>query len=80
MAHIVVQKADGDPSPAALTARLAGAFPGIQTFTLRPDLDPAYADKAWTAVEAADLVVVSLFVPRNRLGDPAPLRDAIWPS
>jgi beta-N-acetylhexosaminidase len=76
MAHIVVQKADGDPSPAALTAKLVAAFPGIRTFTLRPDLDPAYADKAWTAVEAADLVVVSLFVPRNRLGDPAPLRDA----
>ncbi len=76
MVHIVVQKADGDPSPAALTAKLAGAFPGIRTITLRPDLDPAYADKAWTAVEAADLVVVSLFVPRNRLGDPAPLRDA----
>ena len=76
MAHIVVQKADGDPSPAALTTKLAAAFPGIRTFTLRPDLDPAYADKAWTAVEAADLVVVSLFVQRNRLGDPAPLRDA----
>ena len=76
MVQIAVQKADGDPSPAALTAKLAAAFPGIRTFTLRPDLDPAYYATAWAAVEAADLVVVSLFVPRNRLGDPAPLRDA----
>ena len=76
MVQIVVQKTDGDPSPAALTARLAAAFPGVRTFTLRPDLDPAYCEKAWPAVDAADLVIVSLFVPRNRLGDPAPLREA----
>jgi beta-N-acetylhexosaminidase len=76
MVQIAVQKTDGDPSPAALTARLAAAFPGIRTFTLRPDLDPAYHEKAWSVVQAADLVIVSLFVQRNRLGDPAPLRDA----
>ncbi len=73
--QIVVQKADGDPSPAALTAKLAAAFPGIRTHTLRPDLDPAYYEKAWPTVDAADLVIISLFVPRNRLGDPAPLRE-----
>ena len=76
MVQIVVQKTDGDPSPAALTARLAAAFPGVRTFTLRPDLDPAYCEKAWPAVDAADLVIVSLFLPRNRLGDPTPLREA----
>jgi len=76
MIQIAVQKTDGDPSPAALTAKLAAAFPGIRTFTLRPDLDPAYYQKAWPVVEAADLIIVSLFVPRNRLGDPAPLREA----
>ncbi len=75
MVQIAVQKADGDPSPAALTGKLATVFPGIKSYTLRPDLDPAYYDKAWTAVEAADLIVISLFVPRNRLGDPAPLRE-----
>ncbi|MCX6561774.1 MAG: hypothetical protein NTZ26_14825, partial [Candidatus Aminicenantes bacterium] len=75
MVQIAVQKADGDPSPAVLTAKLAASFPGIKSYTLRPDLDPAYYEKAWPAVEAADLIIVSLFVPRNRLGDPAPLRD-----
>lgn len=76
MVQVVVQKTDGDPSPGILTARLTAAFPGLATFTLRPDLDRAYVEKAWPAIEAADLVIVSLFVPRNRLGDPAPLRDA----
>jgi beta-N-acetylhexosaminidase len=75
MVQIAIQKTDGDPSPAALTAKLAESFPGIRTFTLRPDLDPAYYEKAWPAVDAADLVIVSLFVQRNRLGDPAPLRE-----
>ncbi|MDD8026627.1 MAG: glycoside hydrolase family 3 N-terminal domain-containing protein [Acidobacteriota bacterium] len=75
MVQITVQKADIDPSPAALTAKLAAAFPGIKTFNLRPDLDPSAYDKAWPAIKAADLVVVSLFVPRTRLGDAAPLRE-----
>ena len=76
MIQIVVQKIDGDPSPVALATKLAAAFPGIRTFTLRPDLDPAYYERAWRAVEAAELVIVSLFVQRNRLGDPAPIREA----
>jgi len=76
MVNISVQKADGDPAPAALAAKLAAAFPGTTSFALRPDLDPAYYDKIWPAVREADLVLVSLFVPRNRLGDAAPLREA----
>lgn len=75
MVHIAVQKADGDPSPAALNAKLATAFPGLKSFVLRPDLDPAYYDRAWTAVKDSDWVIVSLFVPRSRLGDATPLRD-----
>jgi len=75
LVNISVQKNDGDPSPAALSAKLAAAFPGIQSFSLRPDQDPSYYEKAWPAVADADLVILSLFVPRNRLGDAAPLRD-----
>jgi beta-glucosidase-like glycosyl hydrolase len=74
--HIAVQKLDGDPSPAALTTRLAAVVPGLTSFTLRPDLDPAYYEQAWPAIEAADLVIVSLFVQRTRQGDPAPMREA----
>jgi beta-N-acetylhexosaminidase len=74
--NIAVQKFDGDPMPAALAAKMALAFPGTRSFTLRPDMDPAYYETVWKAVGESDLVVLSLFVPRNRIGDPAPLRDA----
>jgi beta-N-acetylhexosaminidase len=73
--HIVVQKSDPDPVPATLSAKLAAAFPGTPTFALRPDMDPAVYDKAWLAVRDAELIVLSLFVPRNRLGDAAPFRE-----
>lgn len=73
--NIIVQKYDPDIVPAALTAKLAAAFPGVQTFALRQDLDPAAYEKAWQAVEGADAVILSLFVPRNRLGDAAPFRE-----
>jgi beta-N-acetylhexosaminidase len=72
--NINVQKVDGDPSPLALSAKLAAAFPGTRSFTLRPDVDAAYYDRAWDAVSGADLVIVSLFVQRDRLGDAAPIR------
>jgi len=76
MVNINVQKTEIDPSPSALAAKLTAAFPGVQNFTLRPDLDGNIYEKAWQAVSTADLVVLSLFVQRNRLGDPAPLREA----
>jgi beta-N-acetylhexosaminidase len=74
--NINVQKFDGDPSPPALTAKLAAAFPGIQSYNLRPDLDPAYYDGIWKAAVDSDLIILSLFVPRTRLGDAAPFREA----
>jgi beta-N-acetylhexosaminidase len=76
MVNISVQKTEIDPSPSALAAKLTAAFPGVQNFALRPDLDGNVYEKAWQAVSTADLVVLSLFVQRNRLGDPAPLREA----
>ncbi|MDH4271880.1 MAG: hypothetical protein OEW18_07875, partial [Candidatus Aminicenantes bacterium] len=75
MVNISIQKADGDPSTPVLAAKLAAAIPGIQSFSLRPDMDASYYEKVWPAVEGADLIIISLFVPRNRLGDAAPLRD-----
>jgi len=74
--NINIQKFDGDPSPAALAAKLAAAFPGIQSFYLRPDMDPAYYEKAFQAALGSDLIILSLFVPRTRLGDAAPFREA----
>jgi beta-N-acetylhexosaminidase len=74
--NINVQKLETDTAPAALAAKLVAAFPGVQNFTLRPDMDPVYYERILAAAAAADLVVLSLFVQRNRLGDAAPLRDA----
>jgi beta-N-acetylhexosaminidase len=73
--NISIQKADGDPSPPVLAGRLAGAFPGTISITFGPRMDPAAYDDAWAATTKADLVVFSLFVPRNRLGDAAPVRE-----
>jgi len=74
--HIVVQRPDPDPVPATLAAKIAAAFPGTPSFYLRPDMDPAIYDKAWQAVKDADVVLLSLFVPRARLADSAPFREA----
>jgi hypothetical protein len=38
-------------------------------------MDAAMYDRAWKAVRESDLVILSLFVPRTRLGDAAPFRD-----
>jgi hypothetical protein len=74
--NVSVQKAAEDPSPALLAAKFAASFPGTRSFTLRPDLDPDYREAVWKAAREADVVVLSLFVPRDRMGDAAPLREA----
>ncbi len=74
--NINIQKLEADPSPAALGAKLAAAFPGVKSHPLRPDMDPVVYERAWKDIVGADLVVLSFFVPRSRLGDAAPLREA----
>lgn len=74
--NVSIQKLEVDPSPPALHAKLVAAFPGIANFTVAPQTDPAIFSEIETAARAADLVVVSVFVARNRLGDPAPMRPA----
>lgn len=72
--NISVQKYVSDPSPAVLSIKLSAAIPGIQNYILHPDLDPAIYAKILPAAAKADLVILSLFVQRDRAGDPAPLR------
>jgi len=72
--NISVQKLESDPAPPMLSAKLKAAFPSIRDFTLRPDLDPAGYNRVLEAAKAADLVILSLFVQRDRLGDATPLR------
>jgi beta-N-acetylhexosaminidase len=73
--NISVQKAVEDPGPALLAMKLQAAFPGTRSFTLRPEMDAAYYETVWKAVGESDMVVLSLFVARNRMGDAAPFRD-----
>jgi beta-N-acetylhexosaminidase len=74
--NLSIQKAEADPSPAILAARLAAALPGSTSLCIRPEMEPQAYERAFAAAADASLVVVSLFVPRDRMGDPAPLRPA----
>jgi len=75
LVNVSIQKTEEDPGPAALAARLAEAFPGARSFTVRPKQAPSARGEILEAATAADLVVVSLFVQRDRSGDAAPIRD-----
>ena len=75
LVNISVQKLEVDPGPALLAGRLAAAFPGSTSFALTPRMDPAAYDEILRAVSQADLVTISLFVARDRLGDATPIRE-----
>lgn len=75
LVNVSIQKTDVDPGPELLAARLAEAFPGARSFTVRPGQDAAVRRDIVAAATGADLVVVSLFVQRDRSGEAAPLRD-----
>jgi beta-N-acetylhexosaminidase len=74
--NINIQKLESDPSPALLSAKLKAAFPSIRDFTVRPDLDAGSYGRVIEAAQAADVVILSLFVQRDRLGDATPLRES----
>ena len=74
--NINVQKTETDPSPAELSAQLSEAFPGIRNFTLGPDLDPEVYEQVWAAVSESDLVLLSLFVQRDKFGEATPMRES----
>jgi beta-N-acetylhexosaminidase len=73
MVSISFQRFVTDQAPFDLAAQLEAAFPGIRNFHLRPDLGGAYYTKVSRAAADADVVFLSLFVPRIRMGDAAPL-------
>ena len=73
--NICIQKYANDPSPAALSAKLSAAFPGIRNFILRSDSNPAVHETILSTVREADLVILSLFVQRTRQVDNAPFRE-----
>lgn len=72
--NISIQKGDADLSPPQIGAKLSQAFPGIRNFTLRPGQAPSVRNEVFRAAARADVVILSLFVPRDRLGEAAPIR------
>ncbi len=74
--HLIVQKKDGDPAPAAVAARLEAAFPGTPSHTLRPDASADLYERALADVGKADTVIISLFCQRTLNGDNSPIREA----
>ncbi len=72
--NVSIQKLDTDPYPDMLAAKLQSAFPGVQSFTLRPEMGQATRERILAAAQNADVVLISLFVQRTRLGDATPLR------
>jgi len=75
LVNVSIQKTDVDPGPALLDAKLAAAFPGIRSFVVRPGQGASMRRDVIAGAADAELVVVSLFVQRDRSGEAAPLRD-----
>jgi len=75
VANVSIQKTEVDPGPPLLAPKLAAAFPGVRSFTVVPGLSDDARQAIVEGTAGADLVIVSLFVQRDRSGDPAPLRD-----
>ena len=71
--HITVQKTADQPNVNQLKKTLDGAFKGIAHFSIVPDQDKKIYGDLLKAAASADVVLVSLFVQRDRHGDAAPL-------
>jgi len=73
--NLNVYKSHGDPSPPILTGRLHANFPGLTSFDLGPRATQHDREEVRRAARQGDLIIVSLFLQREKYGDPAPLRD-----
>lgn len=73
--HIAIQKEDDQPNVKILTRDLSASFPGIKHYTLKPGIDKSIYTSIKDSIGNADLVIISLFVQRDRHGDAAPLRN-----
>ncbi|MFN7933943.1 MAG: glycoside hydrolase family 3 N-terminal domain-containing protein [Bryobacteraceae bacterium] len=74
--NLNIQKLENDPSPDALTAKLQAAFASLSSVTLRPGSDPALHASIRKQAEASSLIVLSLFVQRDKMGEATPLRES----
>ena len=73
--HVVLQKENIQPGVDQLIAQLSSSFDGIRHYTLKPDTHAQLHESIVREVKQADLVILSIFVQRERHGDPAPIRN-----
>ncbi len=73
--HISIQKEEDQPNVKIFTRELGTAFPGIKTFTIKPGIAKSVYYEAEKASASANLVIISLFVQRDRHGSPTPFRS-----
>lgn len=71
--HITIQKTDDNPAAKELSNRMADSFDGITNFSVKPGLEKADYENIKMAANEADLIILSLFVQRERYIDNAPL-------
>lgn len=75
--HITVQKAVDQPNVNLLKETLDDTFKGITHFSIVPGQDKKVYGDILRAAGSADVVLVSLFVQRERHGDAAPLSNEV---
>ncbi|MGC3945235.1 MAG: glycoside hydrolase family 3 N-terminal domain-containing protein [Chryseolinea sp.] len=73
MIHISVQKSKEQPNVDQLKEVLNRAFAGVKHFSIVPGQDMKVYGDLLKAASEAEVVVISLFVQRDRHVDPAPL-------
>ncbi|MEJ1241489.1 glycoside hydrolase family 3 N-terminal domain-containing protein [Chryseolinea sp. T2] len=71
--HITVQKIADQPNVEELKQTLSKSFEGIRQFSIVPGQDKKIYGEILKTASEAELVIISLFVQRERHVDPAPL-------
>ena len=75
LVHISIMRNRNDASPAEFSSKLSAAWAGAKSFQLDPDTSPEVGDRILRAVDKAEIVVISLFVPRQRYVDLGKIRE-----
>ena len=73
--HIMIQSSANQPNVIELSRKMTTAFPGIASYSLTPNIVPSYYETVGKAVDEANTVILSFFVPGRQLGNTAPIRD-----
>lgn len=63
--HISLQRKVNDQAPMLVDAKLKQIFSSLESFFLRDDTADQLYDKAFRSAVSADLIIISLFVPRT---------------